>query len=417
MNISNQFKNINSRATFGNLSLNILFIILVFQQALIINSKGILNYFFSYFHDFLAIFLLLKFLVYLIKGKKILKYEFVILISFLFFLIIGVISNLHSNIQPLIYALSDIFICGRFIIAYFGVVAICRNKVRKTFLYDHFNNTCKISSVILFILTVHEYIFTPFFIQVDFRYFAYSNILFFPHPTYLAAACIILISVLVVSINYDKHNIYYIILLCIVSILTFRIKAIGFIVVLFLLYFMIIVHNFKFKFIFYGLPLVSVAYMGINQLQAYFFTGNFSPRLIMLKDSIKLAIGSFPLGIGFATFGSHISVIHYSSIYYKLGYDVLDGMGPLTAAYLNDSFWPIVIAQTGFLGLISFIILLIYLIKIIFTIKDKNRYRYIGLLSIISYMLLASTAETSFFNPVALIYFMIFAAIIVSNEN
>ena len=402
---------------FNNILLNILFIILVFQQALIINSKGILNYFFSYFHDALTFFLLLIFLVYMIKGKKILKYEFMILICFLLFIIIGVISNFHSNVQPIGYALSDIFICSRFIIGYFGVVAICRNKISKTFLFDHFNNTCKITSVILFILTVHEYTFPPFFKQVDFRYFAYSNILFFPHPTYLAAACIILICVLVVSINYDKHNIYYIILLCIVSILTFRIKAIGFVLVLFLLYFIIILLDKKFKVIFYVLSLVSVMYIGINQLQAYFFTNNFSPRLIMLKDSIKLAIGNFPLGIGFATFGSHISVIHYSSIYYKLGYDVLDGMGPLTAAYLNDTFWPIIIAQMGFLGLVIFIILLIYFIKIIFRVKDKNKYCFIGLLSIISYMILASSAETSFFNPVALIYFMIFATIIVNNEN
>lgn len=72
---------------------------------------------------------------------------------------------------------------------------------------------------------------------------------------------------------------------------------------------------------------IAAAFIGMEQVQNYFFTSNYSPRLILLKDSIALAISHFPLGTGYGTFGSSMAAEHYSVLYTRLGYENYWGDG------------------------------------------------------------------------------------------
>lgn len=84
---------------------------------------------------------------------------------------------------------------------------------------------------------------------------------------------------------------------------------------------------------------------------AYYFLGNYStPRKRLLFDGIYTMNSYFPLGSGFATFGSEQSFQYYSHLYYKYGYNYIWGLSPDTGYYINDNFWPMLAAQIGFLG-------------------------------------------------------------------
>ena len=125
----------------------------------------------------------------------------------------------------------------------------------------------------------------------------------------------------------------------------------------------------------------------------------------MLISSIDIASNNFPFGTGFGTFGSFVAAEHWSSLYNTYGYTY--------SPFLSDSFWPIVLAQNGFIGLIIFIVIVVKYIKNVLKMQKKNLYLMWAGLSIILYELICSVGESAFFNP-AVCPFYILLGIIVS---
>jgi hypothetical protein len=393
--------------------LQIIFLFLIFQQALIFNIPNPqISSLITNLDDFIVLILLIILLFKSVKGFKILKAERTLLLCFGIMLFIGLLASFIFHIQPILFALQDMFLCSRFIIAYFAIRAIFSNGISKTFVYDNFNTLSCVIAILFFVLTVHDYIFTPFFKLTDFRYFALSTRLFFPDPTYLAASCILMICILAASLEEHKSNWVFIIMLSFTTCMTFRTKAIGFIAVFLMLYFIIIKLNIKSKLFFFLVASGTGLYLGYNQIIVYFFTNELSPRKLMFLDSFKLANKYFPLGAGFGTFGSHISAVNYSPLYYMLGYGFLNGMSQGTAAYLNDGFWPIIIGQFGYIALAFFLIVIVSFFVIIFKVQKLNKCVFVALLSLMLYLMISSTAETAFFNPFATVYFILFGILI-----
>lgn len=75
----------------------------------------------------------------------------------------------------------------------------------------------------------------------------------------------------------------------------------------------------------------------------------YSPRNIMLKDSIVLMKSRFPIGYGFASFGSPTASKYYSYLYTLLDYNSKYGMSETDGYFLSDIFWPAILGQFGFL--------------------------------------------------------------------
>ena len=99
---------------------------------------------------------------------------------------------------------------------------------------------------------------------------------------------------------------------------------------------------------------------------------------------------------------------HYSILYSQLGYENYWGMGSISNMFLTDNFWPIIIAQFGFIGLIIFIyVVYIFIKRCLMTIRI-NKNSGFGMLLIMINMLINSMAETAFFNPNALLFFVFF---------
>ena len=108
--------------------------------------------------------------------------------------------------------------------------------------------------------------------------------------------------------------------------------------------------------------------IGLPQFKEYFVSGakavqGKAPRLLFLEGGVQLFREHFPFGTGFGTFGSSSAAAYYSQLYYEMGFDKITGMQPNNTKYLNDTFWPMIFAQLGFVGTIPFVILLLMVFR------------------------------------------------------
>ena len=192
-------------------------------------------------------------------------------------------------------------------------------------------------------------------------------------------------------------------------ILTFRTKAIVAVFVLFVFYIYFVKFNFR-SLIPVGIASVAGAgYFGYDSFTGYYLEANFSPRQLMTQDSVILANKFFPYGTGFGSYASSMAAQHYSKLYLKLGYDRIKGSGLQEGKYgsfLSDTFWPIVIAQTGWIGLISFCLAILSMIIYILNARKTDVYYFWVAISIIIYDLISSFAAPAFFYPSAIAPFL-----------
>ena len=110
---------------------------------------------------------------------------------------------------------------------------------------------------------------------------------------------------------------------------------------------------------------VIVLLLGTFQIQTYLMNVNAS-RYLFFYYGGKTANTYFPLGSGFATFGSDQAARNYSRLYYQYGFNSLFGMNTEDGSFLSDTFWPMAIGQFGWIGSILYI--LIY-VRIFFSFK------------------------------------------------
>ena len=77
----------------------------------------------------------------------------------------------------------------------------------------------------------------------------------------------------------------------------------------------------------------------------------------------------------------------------------MHGLRPEAHGYLNDSFWPMILGETGWLGLLFFVCALVWLFKKIQHVYSVNQGYYISGIVLFGYLLIASIAESVFVHP------------------
>lgn len=116
-------------------------------------------------------------------------------------------------------------------------------------------------------------------------------------------------------------------------------------------------------------------------------------RVVENVTSVRIANDYIPFGVGFGRFASPVSVNnHYSPVYRQYGIDKVYGIrqepdGRVLFAY--DLFWPMILGETGYLGL------LLYLLILYFTFK-----KYIGIFK------KSPTSRRAIFPIYLLVFFM-----------
>lgn len=97
-------------------------------------------------------------------------------------------------------------------------------------------------------------------------------------------------------------------------------------------------------------------FFAYGDLQEYIFNG-YAPRARLLRYGFVTATRYFPLGSGFASYGSEMAKRYYSKLYYQYGFDKVWSMSPENnlpgskVGTLNDCYLGMIVGQYGWFGL------------------------------------------------------------------
>lgn len=349
---------------------------------------------------FLIIMLIIKVIInngdIYIESNYHFKNNIKIVISIILLLFIGIYSNSLYKYQDIIPIISDIILVFKGFISY-----VAAKMVFYDFSFSSINKSInfllRVITIVLFILVIVNYKIGIFNLG-EIRYGLPSQQLFFSHPTYLASIGIAIISILtMLSKEYNKNNIF-IGMMAFVVFSTQRNKAIIFLVAYYLLYYMIVVKQKRVEITRIGILATVMIYVGWAQIEKYLSNPEWARSALMLK-SFVIANEYFPIGTGFATYATWTSGVYYSPLYYQYGLSSIYGLSPVIYDYIGDTYWPAIIGQFGYIGVLLVILIIIQIYRNISTVKCK--YKYLAQIGILTYLLILSTAETSFMSPVA----------------
>lgn len=355
---------------------------------------------FRYFDEALAMITFPIILFNILKKKtlKIKKYDFYILVSLIIIGFIGIYSSLKYEYQPIYIALLDMILIYKFFLVYYLGSYINNNGS----LHNYKNRIIghlKLITIIFFIFTIINYIFHIF--PSSYRYGIMANTIFYGQPTNLVASCVFIIAAMM---TFGKNIDYkYIGILLFVIATTLRMKAFVFIIVFLIISIYVNKTNKKITFSKIGIIACICILIAYNQIEYYFFTSDDIARGVLLETSIEIANDHFPFGAGFATFGSYFSAVNYSPIYLKYNIYNIHGLTKDNPAFISDSFWPMLVGQLGYIGASFYLIcIILLLIKIQKNYSLENKYEYIAKISVLAYLMISSTSESAFVNPMAI---------------
>lgn len=312
--------------------------------------------------------------------------------SLAFLVLTGVASNYLFMYQVRLSNIAiDIFTCLKFPIILLCTMFLFHN--RHGALLSIIEQFCRILVVLLTVLGLLNLLF-DFGMGVDPRYGLRASFMFIcGHPGYLALLCLGLF--LIFIRNLEKNKVFIFMTLFVMA-LTLRSKALAFCAVgPTIIYFMKsgkklnIIHVLL-------LVLVGVA-IGWDQF-SFYYQSDGSARAEITRASLEIARDHFPLGTGFASFGSVYSAqgSYYSPLYYEYGLDGVWGLSPNDTFFLSDTFWPTVLGQFGVLGTILYLLGIGSAFFLAASAGDGSR---MAVVCCLAYYVIESTSASALFNP------------------
>lgn len=200
----------------------------------------------------------------------------------------------------------------------------------------------------------------------------------------------------------------------ILIIFTFRGKALGFMATYLMAVFLIDHFQKKKK-----KALIIIAILGICggyfQIR-YYFLDNVTPRALFLANGIETANQYFPTGAGFSTYGSNMAKVHYSPLYRQYGFSKIWGMNEDEQQFLNDNFWPMIMGQYGWIGMLLYIAILVLMFKIV-NKQLYNKQLKIAGFSIFFLLLYSSVGGPIFVHYIGCASIIIFSLILKVNGD
>lgn len=358
----------------------------------------------------IILFIIVGFKVFIDKDEKmyiddkILTNNIKILVCLLLLFILGIIGSFKNNYQPYKLILQDGILIFKGFYTYL-FASFLFSDISFDDYYEKINIMLKLISIIVFSLIIINYIFN-IFPTGDIRNGIKTQQLFFSHATYLASFSVVIITLL--TFLYDKYNenIYYIIMMAFVAISTQRAKVLAYIAIYLLMYYFVIKKQIKINTKTIFIISIIALCVGWDKLVTYLSNPTWARTALTMKSFI-VANDHFPFGSGFATFGTWISGVNYSPLYSTYGLDKIYGLKEDDFIFLGDVYWPAIIAQFGYFGVIATIYIIFLIYKNIGV--NTSRYKYFGKLGLLMYLLILSTSETSFMSPVGPLMCLILA--------
>lgn len=171
---------------------------------------------------------------------------------------------------------------------------------------------------------------------------------------YIIACCMLII--LLLEKNKIKEIFYCV--LCIFNMILTT-KGVVYIVIVCFFAFMIMWRKTNKMTVAQTIPLgIAGTVVSTLQINTYLRDYN-SPRVRFIRYGFKTANEYFPLGSGFATYGSDMAAKNYSALYYRYNFHRQYGLSPKENMFLNDCYLGMIIGQFGYIGAFIFAVILI----------------------------------------------------------
>ena len=300
------------------------------------------------FDEVLALFAI-PIIFYLIFKRKN-KIFHVAVILFLLLICLGVLSSFIFRINSIsIYGyFLDAFLFSKpYLILIAGILLFLNYDLSISL--KAINIISKIMLFIIFIFSMYFLTENAFFINGRRDEFTFTT-----NFTGALANWIILFLLIIVYCN--KYNIIYIIMGLIIMYANgsgLGYLGIGIIILIYKFF-----SRFRFKWyyiIFLSIILICLSW---NEISGYLLN-NVAPRYKLYYYSFITANTYFPFGSGFGTYGTYVAYKYYSPLYIEYGFINEYGMsnayvGPV---FLYDTYYPTIVAQFGYFGIILFAIM------------------------------------------------------------
>ena len=234
----------------------------------------------------------------------------------------------------------------------------------------------------------------------------------------VCAKSVFFIALIILDYRSNKDCLY--LLMCIGMLMsTGKGKAYGAILLTILILFWTFVIKKKINLFEIILGLLAIVILGWNKIYYYYVYGLQAqfPRAMLTKWGGVVANEEFPFGTGWGTFGSHYAIESYSPVYEKLGWENTLDLNPVRGKlWMNDTFWPTVYCESGWIGFFFFCIMLIIIFWIICKKYNENKKKYAAGMICFGYMMVTTLESTSFAHPSLLIMAVVFALVMSENE-
>ena len=348
---------------------------------------------FSYYDEILAVSSLLSLFFSMAMRKSRFTREMKIALCLLFaIVVIGLFGNFLSGIvSDTFFILVDILACSKFFIIYFALKSILGNT---SYFVSYMARESKVLLVLMLACLVINQ-FVDIGMTYEMRYGLKAFQFVFIHPTHmvtLSLACM-------AFIYSDASNGWkkYIGIALVLMAMSLRSRWVALALVIVLIIIFVKKGSTRAPFVVIGVGSVSAFLVGQAQMSVYYGSASESARGHLMTTALSVFQNFFPLGAGFASFGSGVTKTIYSPLYYQYGLQNVYGVAPNNPSYLTDTFWPVVLAQFGFLGLIIWLLLLIMLVVDFYRLGIASGMLVLSL-TMIAAILISTTASGSIFS-------------------
>lgn len=395
----------------GDILLLVFLNVLIFQDVLEKNVASI----FSNTDELTALItLMVALIVFLASGRRrmLSTDERLLALCFVLLIVLGLVSSASQRIQTSCSAIAtDILLCNKFFAVLFSTIVIfCNYDIRPVF--SLLEKEGRILLSILFILAIGNLFFDFGMRMEEYRYGLTPFKFLFSHPSVVVWVCVLFCSVL---LRNKTENLTFIILGCCTIILTLRSKGICWVAAIAVMLLFMKKGKLSLPVLVLGAALIS--YFAWDQLVYYYSsTGVTTSRGALQFASFGIASDFFPLGAGYATFGSAVTASDpnfYSPLYYAFGINDIWGMSIDNPMFIADSFWPIIFGQFGYIGVFLVVSIFVLLVKMSLSCTSN----WMPLLALVVYLILSSFGETSIFNPSAVLFGLVMGLLLVDHKK
>ena len=343
-----------------------------------------------------GLLVLLADLVLKIRKKAWSRRDSVLAAAVLVFLLCGAAGYLHFRYQTLKHTAISVFETFRF-----WLLLYLYSRIFAGFPYEKYKKHI-LAHVSLISLSLTGLAIADLFLiiwprQVQ-RFRLGSIQIFYVHPAYFAAHLVFFLCMLFLLAGSFKAAWIPVpgVVLCLLLTLRFRIFGLVAAALLMAVFFLGFRQKLTWK---SGLLLTAGALaIGGRRIWAYFFSPGAMTmaRGQLAYNGLRTAVLNLPFGTGPGTFGSRAAQRWYSPLYELYGMSEIHGLERAFPSYACDTFWPMLAAEYGFLGLACYLTLVVFLFLKIRQLWERSAYIYLAAMTMFVYLLLETSGALAF---------------------